>query len=272
MIDLKEKAKGVSIEDMYRSTSQLTQYEQCPWAYKLQRIDKAHRRPAAWSAQGTAVHRAAEVWEISRREMTRLEVEAVFSETYDKELNHELERTPDLRDWFRSGGYGRTVEQDIERRYDLGLEQTGKLLDWYEKHPEDYPLLLDTGPAVEVPFVMDIGGVEVVGITDRIEHGRVVDIKTGKKAPEDYIQLKVQAMAARERGVPVHKAAYFMANTGAPTFTKEVSEKDEQEITKRFLDLDQNVKAGNFEPRPDPNTCKMCSVAMSCEFRAVDPL
>ena len=49
-----------TVELPKRSVSQLNLYTRCPQAFKLSRIDKVWKKPAAWRAQGTSFHAVAE--------------------------------------------------------------------------------------------------------------------------------------------------------------------------------------------------------------------
>ncbi|QGJ89775.1 Cas4 exonuclease [Mycobacterium phage Superchunk] len=114
-----------------RSVSQLNQYTRCPMAYKLARRDKVWARPAAWLPQGTAFHTVAEVYEkalAEGREMTLEKAKEIFAEEYSKDIGALCEETPNFEWWFWSGPYN--GERDIERRYEVGLEQVEKFIAW----------------------------------------------------------------------------------------------------------------------------------------------
>lgn len=221
----------------HRSVSQVNQYDRCPYSYKLERIDKAWQRPAAWLPQGSAVHTVAEhVW---RRKLTGLPVsveraQEYFSEQYAIEVAEYTETTPNFDYWFASGRY--RGAEDIERRYEIGKDQVRKFIEWTSNHPEEEiwmtPAVVDPGcrqldpadftievspedmvmhrvpcrckdpePAIELPFEMDLDGVLVRGYIDAVilDEGAMVvrDYKTGNNPGDDF-QLAVYAVAIAE--------------------------------------------------------------------------
>src|SRR3954469_19163368 len=88
-----------------RSYSQLGAYDRCPYMYYLERVEKVWQRPAAWLPMGTAVHEAAERWELSGRTMSLEEAQQIFRDAYVRETNKYLDDTPNANHWFRSGPY-----------------------------------------------------------------------------------------------------------------------------------------------------------------------
>lgn len=261
-----------------RSVSQLKQYEGCPYCYKLTRIEKAPQKPAAWFPQGSAFHDAAEAYEKSGRTLSLEQVEEVFIESYAKHINELADKVPNFNYWFRSGGYRRTVEEDIERRFDMGIEQVRRYVGYVELHPDEVPWKGPEGLlGIELPFEIEIGSVPVRGYIDQIvwdpvrKQWVVRDLKTGK-SPGDETQLLTYAIAMREtHGLVIKLGDYWMARTGKPTIHYDLSDLAlEHELSERFVEMDQSVLAEKFEPTPDPDTCKTCPVNQHCEFRAVD--
>jgi len=254
----------------HRSVSQINQYERCPYAYRLSRIDKVWQRPAAWLPQGSAVHEAAEAWERSGRGMTVQETQDVFRESYASHVNAYCEITPDLNLWFRSGPYA--GEQDIERRYLIGLEQTAKYVNWYTDSPEEVIWIAPDGqPGIEIGFDIDLDGVQVRGFIDAVidlgDRVLVRDNKTGNK-PGDEFQLAVYAVAISQQfGVEAPlQGDYWMGRTGRPTDEYDLSEWPRARVSARFRELEANIAAGNFDPKPEKSKCMFCDVRSSCDF------
>lgn len=261
----------------FRSVSQLKDYEQCPWGYKLKRRDKVWQKPAAWFPQGTAVHAAVEEYERWGRCSSQEQLEDYFLEVYDKEVNDLLEETPNTKLWFRSGPYG--ADDDIPRRRNLGLEQIGRYIQYNDKRPKEIIWFgYKDGEfvhGVELPFETEIGGVPVRGIIDQIrwdeelEEYVVVDVKSGNTSG-DETQLGVYALAMRnEYGLEVDHGYYWMGKTGKATFPLELDEEVEADLAIRFGQMDAGVEAGLFPAIPTPENCRFCTVNDSCEFAAV---
>lgn len=273
----------------HRSVSQLKEYSPehggCPYRWYLHRVardDEGNRlweKPAAWSPQGSAVHEAAEAWEKSGRTMTLEQAQQVFLESYAKHINRLAEQTPNFRMWFRSGGFRRTVEEDIERRCNLGLEQVERYIDYYTARPDEKPIRVTSEEgeqvlAVELPFQLDLDGVKVIGFIDQVVTRTgapiVRDLKTGK-APGDDMQLAVYKQAMGEQhGVDIEFGDYWMAVSGKPTFEYDLSEWPRDRLADEFGEMDQAVKAEKFDPNPSEQACKLCSYNWACPFKATD--
>ena len=254
----------------HRSVSQLKQYERCPYSYKLSRIDKVWQRPAAWLPQGSAVHEAAEAYERSGRSLTLDEAQDVFRESYVTHVNNYCESTPNLGMWFGSGPYA--GEQDIERRFGIGLDQTAKYLDWYDQYPDEVIWIAPDGtPGIEIGFDVEMGGVPVRGFIDAVivKDGEVIvrDNKTGNKPGDDF-QLAVYAVAlAIQFGIEQPtRGDYWMGRTGKPTREYDLSAWSAEKVSAKFRELEDNIVAGNFDPEPESSKCRFCDVSASCEY------
>lgn len=255
----------------HRSVSQLNQYKRCPYSYKLQRIDKAWQRPAAWTAQGSAVHEAIEAWENSGREMSLQGMQQVFLTSYRKYINASCDETPNFQWWFASGPYD--ALKDIPRRQAIGLEQCEKYIAWAQKHTEEVIWIAPDGtPGIEIGFDIDLDDVPVRGYIDAIIEvdGQLVvrDHKTGNQPGDDF-QLGVYAVAMAEQfGVePPRKGDYWMGKTGKATYPYDLSHWTRERVSERFRWLEDKIRAGEFPPDPEPDKCKFCDVAFACEFR-----
>ena len=255
----------------HRSVSQLKLYERCPRAYKLSRLDQVWQRPAAWLAQGSAVHEAAEAHERSGRTLTVEQAQDVFTDSYAKHINEAAEVTPDFRAWFRSGPYA--GEADIERRYGIGMEQVTRYINWYEQHPHEVIWVAPDGtPGIELGFDIDLDGVLVRGFIDAIildeETGDVIvrDNKTGNHPGDDF-QLGVYAVAVAETyGVDRPLLGdYWMGKSGKPTLPFDISVWTRDRVAKAFRELEDNIQAGRFDPQPEPSKCRFCDVAWACD-------
>lgn len=264
-----------------RSYSQLSAYDRCPYMYYLERVEKVWQRPAAWLPMGTAVHSAAEAWELSGRVMTLEEAQTVFREAYRASTDLLLTETPNARYWFASGPY--KGPEDIARRYRLGQEHVARYIAWYEKHPEQKPIRYTDLEGVEkigveMPFALKIGGVQVRGFIDWIgykDDGETLivrDNKTGNN-PGGPDQLATYALAVEARwalpdvGVHVEEGDFFMTRTGKPTIPYALTRAVKVQLAEDFATLDENVKAGNFPAKPEASKCMFCSVNASCKYR-----
>lgn len=256
---------------MKLSVSQYNQFKRCSYSWYLARRLNAWQRPAAWLPQGTAVHEAAEMYEKSGRSMTLEQAQDVFRESYSREVGKYAEITPNFDYWARSGPYA--GEADLERRFNLGLEQVGKYLEWYEKHPEEVIWISEDGtPGIELGFDIDLDGVLIRGFIDAVvwNDGEITvrDNKTGNK-PGDEFQLAVYGVALSEQfGAHAPTGDYWMGRTGKPTKPYDLSGWTRDRVRSEFLQLQENIEAERFEPDPEPSKCLFCDVSNACEFRA----
>jgi putative RecB family exonuclease len=255
------------------SVSQYNSYTRCPHSWYLDRVLKSWNRPAAWLPQGSAVHTVAECIELAKLAGTPLtleEAQDVFREEYAKEVGQYTEITPNFDWWFASGPY--RGAQDVERRYNIGLEQVEKLMAWTDNHPEEVIWIAPDGtPGIEIGFDIELDGLRVRGFIDAVIHHNdqiiVRDYKTGN-SPGDDFQLGVYGLALAELyGIEQPQTGdYFMARTGKPTYPYKIGEWTRERVVSAFRELDENIRAERFEPKPEPSKCRFCSVQLSCQF------
>lgn len=201
--------------------------------------------------------------------MTLADAQAVYSASYDSHTNRLCDDTPNFAYWFRSGPYD--GKKDIPRRYGLGLEQVGRYIEYYtKKKPDEKPFILpDSQPAVEWPFTVKFGDVEVRGIIDFIkDDGKPRDNKSGNKPPNDEgIQLGTYGGVIEiEFDIKPTVGDYWMGKTGKPTVPLDVSDWTQQRLADVYGEADQVIREGRFEPDPEPSKCRFCSVAADCKY------
>ncbi|QKW48856.1 RecB family exonuclease [Streptomyces buecherae] len=257
----------MSVETQPRSVSQVQQYEQCPHRFYLQRVERVVPRPAAWSHHGTAFHSAAEAFELSDREMSVDEAVQIFSERYAEGINESLGREPNVDLWLsarRDGG------SDIEARYVLGQQQTRRYVEWAAGESSATYCTPDGRKAVELYFMVELGGVKVRGFIDQLVQDpdgsvRPRDWKTG--TTKSRFQLETYGVATRKAfGVEVSKADWYLAKDGRLSRPVSLAGVTEQAVGERFEAMDSAVKLGNFPARPG-FTCKFCDVSHACSMR-----
>lgn len=224
------------------------------------------------------MHEAAEAWERSGRTMSTEAAQEVFQEAYAREVNKMCEDTPNFRFWFRSGPYG--GEEDVERRFLLGMEQVRRYVDYYtERHPEEVIWVTDDGtPAIELKFEARFGEVEVRGYIDQVttslangEIGcelTVRDIKSGN-TPGDDFQLATYARALEQQhDVQIRTGDYWMGRSGKPTIPYRLDYWTAERLGEEYERVDDGIRSESFEPDPEPAKCRFCPVATACSFAA----
>jgi putative RecB family exonuclease len=261
-----------------RSVSQAKQYDQCPQQYYLARIavdidgNRIWERPAAWLPQGTAVHKAAEMFERSGRSMALEAVQEVYAASYVEETDAYLAKAT-MDTWSHSGPYG--GEADISRRFEIGLTQTQAYFDYYTTGPGRQETIVTIGgvAAIELPFEAELDGIKIRGYIDAVvsdADGRwiVRDNKTGIQ-PGDEFQLAVYAAGIRTQyGDQISWGDYWMARKGKPTKAVDLSQWSVQRVADVFRSMDTAVKAERFEAKPEVSKCGRCSFNSYCDYVA----
>lgn len=255
-----------------RSYSQLSSYQRCPEAYRLERIERVKPRPAAWLGHGTAVHAAVELYEKNLQTNTKAELYQEAVNVYVKEINELLDETPDLSEWFNSGPYEGAA--DIERRYNLLSRHVDNYLEYAAK-PSTKPIYIDKDgvPAVEMPFDVEIGGVRVTGRIDQVrdtglEFIEPEDVKSGAE-PGGIEQLTTYAVALEQTtDKQVIGGSFLMTKSGKP-YRSEITAEHKERIAVDFSVMDAAVNRGDFPAKPEKKMCERCPVAQFCKFKEI---
>lgn len=297
-----EWARLQQLKGRPRSVSQVKEYLEslggCAYRYFLNRVVQAWDRPAAWLPMGLAVHEAAEFWEKSLRQADPRWVREVYKASYLRHTERLERGTPNTNFWFPSGPY--QGQDDIDRRYGIGLEQVDKYIDYYlNQAPGEVVWITPSGePAVEFGFRFTLDGVEIIGYIDQVvmvrppgprtpsgarsrakdklaewsalpDLLRLRDIKTGNK-PGDTMQLKVYSEAVLDNlGVEITEGDYWMGRQGGPTNAYDLRQMSRDQVADLFGTMDQGVKAEEFPPSPSEDKCRFCSVSSACAYREV---
>jgi putative RecB family exonuclease len=176
------------------------------------------QRPAAWLAQGSAVHEAAEAYERSGRTMTVEDAQEVFRESYASHIGEACEVTPNFQAWFASGPYH--GELDIERRFQIGLDQVVKYIDWYNSHPTEVIWIAPDGtPGIELGFDINLDGVPIRGFIDAVISSQGVTVVRDNKTAS----LKTTSKPATSRQRLRRRSADFATWPGpVTTLCKEI--------------------------------------------------
>lgn len=270
----------------YRSWSQLSSYEQCAYAFYLERVAKVPSAPAVWFPGGTAYHSATEAFDryaCAQGLDAAIDV-ADWGAHFVVELQSELDKyravEPDESKWRTAGSklvaYKATGE-NVAFWLTQGPLMVAKYIAWRKanEHVYDVLRLPDGSPALETEMLTYFGTVQVKAFADLvlldINTGAtiVVDRKSGKNAPKSLDQLGVYRLGLEDTyKIPMWYGAYFMARTGQlhPKVPEPLEKYDNGHLTIRFENMDAKAKAGEFPPNIT-KLCDYCGVRKFCSYQ-----
>ncbi|MFC1750040.1 RecB family exonuclease, partial [Pseudomonadota bacterium] len=151
--------------------------------------------------------------------------------------------------------------------------KSGKIaLKKYHSHFEE---LFGKPWKLEHSFRIDLGGVPLVGMIDRIDDVgdgyEIVDYKTGSVKKRNQVdrddQLSIYALAAREAlGIEVKKLSlYFIESNEKVETTRD--ENMLEQVREQLANIIKQIKESDFQARPgSPFPCGFCEYKHICPF------
>ncbi len=241
---------------MRLSYSAISTYQKCPLSYKFLYVDKRPTKPSHHLSFGSSIHTALEFF-------YRVEV----PEPCDlDDLLQELDNV-----WLRDGYESEALEQEYKEKGRAILTQ------FYRENAPSFGVPV----AVEKRFAIDMDGITLSGIIDRIDRLEgggleIIDYKTNGKLPPKTkiatdLQLPIYHMAAEHLyGIAPQKVTlYFLVPN------ERVSAQKTKTDIKRAQDAIHKVAEGigskNFEPFKNP-LCPWCDFIESCPLHMHDPV
>ncbi|HZD60778.1 MAG TPA: PD-(D/E)XK nuclease family protein [Anaerolineae bacterium] len=240
---------------MRLSYSAISTYQKCPLSYKFQYIDRIPTKPSHHLSFGSSIHSALEFF-------YRVEVPEPCS----------LERLLDELDtvWLRDGYGSEVLEQEYKEKGRSILTQ------FYQENLPSFAVPV----AVEKRFSLDIDGITLVGVIDRIDrlaNGglEIIDYKTNGKLPPKIkintdLQLPIYHMAAESMygTAPQRVTLYFLVpNERVSTRkTKTDIKKAQHEIHK----VADGIRDKRLDPLKNP-LCPWCDFIESCPLHMNNP-
>ena len=255
-------------EKSHRSVSQLNKYVQCSEQYRLSYIDKPELppTPAAWLAQGTAVHETVRVWEESGRSRL-VNIADTFHGFYDAEIEKMKIQQPDLKLWLKA--FTKKTEQDIAERRDRGLQQVHGYILFAQQNTFAIADIDDYTLGVEIPFEVTIGNTVVKGAIDQMWDYPtglgVVDLKTGNRESAK-IQLGIYKVAVEKfMDRPVIMAGFYYAKDSklVSLTGRDLARYTEAYVADLLSALDRGIQNKVYIPNPG-SQCTMCPVKKYC--------
>lgn len=253
------------------SYSKMGMYKECPQKYKFRYVLKLPEKPKYYFAFGSALHKAMEyLYSSLKPPFPPLENVLAF-------FKNDWESTS-----YSDKGYASKLKES-----EGYFEGVRIIKAYYAKHVADTLSPI----ATEFRTTVDIDGLSVIGIVDRIDYlgdGKVsiLDYKTGKKISREPDQLMMyqKLMTGNKELEDIVKARHpeaekiefgNMAFYHLPTLDSQVfepaSKEEMDEFWARVLGVAADIKAGKFAPDPGETKCRFCDYKDMCPVWRLSP-
>lgn len=234
------------------SYSAISTYETCPLQYKYQYLDRLPGRRSPALGFGESLHEALRAW-YHQPVPVPPPLEALL--TY-------------LEEAWDGSVYGSKEE---EATYKDHARQV--LAAYHKANAPDFHIPV----ALEQRFEIDVDGVTVSGIIDRMDRHpdgmyEIIDYKTSRRLPplkavERDLQLSIYSLAAYEVwGIRPGKLTLYFLLPGQPLSSVRTPA-DAEATRARIASVAQKIKTGEFAPRENP-LCDWCDYQALCPIFA----
>ncbi len=271
--ETKEKKYELPVPKAF-SYSQLAAYEKCPRQYWYSFILKVPARGSYAMSFGKTMHSTMQkiLSEVGKaRESSQ---GSLFEDQNSQEKKNEpITRDRCLEIYEESWIDEWYPDEKTKERYKKEGRETVK--DFYEKNKENWPktILLEKGFMVKLKKGNEEYAIK--GQVDRVDEEdeklKLIDYKTGKVKDKlkfsDKEQLLIYQLAADQYFRQPVKALMFHYLKDNSQLSFEAKEKDMDKIKEKIIERVDNIRAGNFEAKPNPQTCKFCDFKDICEYR-----
>ncbi len=237
-------------ENSTYSPSQLKKYEECPRQYYFRYILGIPEERKTWFYLGTTVHLAVEM--ITRR-------------LRDGEQVSEPEALAILDTLWSPSAYTSPAKERKDRE-----DAERMIIDFMRRQATKSGEII----GIEEWIELDVGGKKIKGKVDRMDlvdgHIDVIDYKTSKntlsrpKLKKDFQMGLYWAGTEELKGIPVKSTGHWYLRKDKEVMV-ELSPQELDEIKQRALSVIESIESGNFEPKPDYNTCRWCDFRELCD-------
>jgi len=251
------------------SHSQLSNYEICPYKYKLANVLKIPTFGKYQFTFGDTIHQTLNQFLTAYCS----EQPSAQKDLFGNEMKADKKRLniDDLlkmyeenwkSDWFES--------REQEKKYfQKGKKALKNFFEDFKKQNPDVGLL-------ERPFKIKVGDYIIAGRIDRIdnlEDGQVeiIDYKTGaaknKLSTPDRRQLLLYQIAVEEDlGKKVGNLTYYYLEEDVKlSFIGD--DKDKEKLKQKIISQIREIQNLNFQPKPNPHVCGFCDFKEICEYK-----
>ncbi len=277
------------------SFTQLAAFRKCPLQYKFEHIYRIPKFGTYQKSFGQSVHNA-------YQNILNLHTLRGQAQQGDLFATRPLPSSPVFRGGvsetlpLSTGGDGGGIEaKGLRVTLDEALEiyEQAWIDEWYETRPrhDEYKAkgrqavknfwnaYAKTPPdifGVELPFTLVLGLHSLKGKIDRVDKlpdgtYAVFDYKTGQAREELDAEAKEQLhlyqIALEEKGIKVSRLAYIYVLDWVTTDVDLLKEEKREAFTQKIMQRMEDITLSDFQPTPEPFTCKYCDFKNICEFK-----
>lgn len=247
--------------------------ERCAKSWFLKYPANAPKRPAVWSAGGSAVHEATETYDVvsvaegGDAGWGPREVQSIWDAAFDMQLAEIREKEPNENLWRR------TAAEGVEEWRAMGPDLVQSYIDWRQRSPWELWTTPDGEPAIELDISGRLPGCEpeIKAYLDRIFWDPVfkklwiLDLKSGKRAPTTPDQFGVYAALVKVKyDVQVDWGVAFLNRKGGLGKPFDLTAHTPEFVGAVFSETWDEIKSGSFPANGFPNGCFICDVQSAC--------
>lgn len=262
-------------EMRHTSHSSKDLWGRCQKSWFLRYMAQAPKRPAMWSAGGSAVHEATEIHDLMAvvGDAESFKLDVTWQLAYEKFLTEAREAEPNENVWRRSKTEG------VEEWGRLGPQFVQSWIDWRERSSYEVWTTPDGEPAIELEVSGMLPGcpVEIKAFVDRVfyepnlKRYDVIDIKTGKSKPGPEQFITYAALLKQKYGLETAAGVPFMTRKDTVGTPYDLADVDPAEVGAVFgeawAEIEKAKKSGVFKPDETERACYLCDVSAACYWK-----
>ncbi len=256
------------------SFTQLAAFRKCPLQYKFEHIYRIPKFGTYQKSFGQSVHLAYQ--NILNLHLLRGNAEqgSLFGKTSET-----FETT--------EGGFRVSLDESYAMYEEAWIDEWYESRDQHDKYKAEgrkaiknyWNAFATQAPdifGVELPFTLVLGLHSLKGKIDRVDKlpdgtYAVYDYKTGRAKEEldaeSKEQLHLYQVALEEKGIKVSRLAYIYVLDWVITDVELLKEEKRDAFTQKIVERMEAIALSDFQPTPDPFTCRYCDFKNICEFK-----